>query len=166
MMSYEKNGFLDIVRNLEDINYFTFISTDSGIYKSLDGNLPANSTYYYIEMGLNKVNIDEYTNYSYRNILRNDKVSISSGRAMNHYRFVRIMSIKNISADILNCIEDAAMYIFIDNDRNVFSEVYDYMSKKGIPFLKVIHKKYYNINGTNYASPHRLFDYIFENYVP
>ncbi len=32
------------------------------------------------------------------------------------------------------------MYIFIDNDRNVFSEIYDYMSKKGIPFLKVIHK--------------------------
>ncbi len=146
------------------IDYFSFITCDNRLYNKIKDGIKNISSFYYVANTAKKYYIEEFTNYNYKNSYNDDNVIIEKGEKAKKYKFVRLCGLNNLSDNLINIISDAALYVFIDNQKNIFNNIYKYMDASNIPYIKIIYSGKYLIDNKYIASPEKLFEYIFNNY--
>ncbi len=165
MIRYENETLKDTVLSLSG-NYFTFISVDGEFYNKINVNLADISSFYSIENKINKIHVNEFTNYKFTNKVKDDTVSIEKCTKSTKYRFIRVATFNKMPERLLDALNPAIIYIVIDNKYDIFKNLYRYLNKRDIPYLKIVHEKYYSLKDKKFVSVNRLMDYLYENYFP
>ncbi len=156
--------------NIQDVisaspmDYFSFITCNNDTYRNMPEEIKNISSFYYVLNMVNKHYIEEFTNYNYKNSYNDNDITIEKGEKATKYKFVRLCSIDKLSNNVINIISDAAIYVFIDNENNMFSEIYKYLNARSMSYIKIIYNGQYKINNRSFTSTKRLFDYIMDNY--
>ena len=161
MIKYE--NIQDVISS-SPIDYFSFITCNNDLYRNMPEEIKNISSFYYVLNTVKKHYIEEFTNYNYKNSYNDNNTVIEKGEKATKYKFVRLCSINRLSNDVINIISDAAIYVFVDNEKNVFSEIYKYLNMMDIPYIKIIYNGQYKINGTYFTSTKKLFKYVLDNY--
>ncbi len=165
MIKYENEMLKDTVMSLSG-NYFTFISVGGEFYNEFNGNLSDISSFYSLENRVNKIHVNEFTNYKFVDKDKDGTVSIEKCTEGAKYRFIRIASFNKIPERMLDIFNPAIIYVFIDNKYDVLRDLYRYLDKKDVPYLKIVHEKYYRHKNRKFITVNKLMNYIYENYFP
>ena len=161
MIKYE---YIQNVISSEPMDYFSFITCNNNLYNNMPEEIKNISSFYYILNTVKKHYIEEFTNYNYKNNYNDNNITIERGEKATKYKFVRLCGINKISNNVINIISDAAIYVFVDNEKNIFSEIYEYLNTRNIPYIKITYNRQYKIDNRYFISTKKLFEYIIGNY--
>jgi hypothetical protein len=149
-----------------DLEYFTLLSDNRDILKTVTGKTMKNGNFFAVQKLLNKISVDEYTNKSLQKVEQNGNVAIEKEIETTKRRFVRNGIFNSISEAMSLLNGNSIVYILIDS-MNTFSPFCAYLDSVGMPFL---HVKYsngkFNVNGMSFNSVNDLETYVMENYYP